>query len=176
MIINFEDLPDVRKEHAQERIGFAGGCFDLVHEGHIFGMERCKELIGPLGILVVGVSSDERVRQRKGPGRPFREQLGRIIVVNALRPVDYTFIMPMPEEGGDTPTIQVIKALRPDVFADHEENRERWTPVIPLLNSLGTELKFNDAMRYDSTTDIARRVATQSNIDPVAERPIGSTQ
>ena len=33
--------------------------------------------------------------------------------------------MPMPNEI-DTPTMQVMKTLKPDIFMDHEENKDRW--------------------------------------------------
>jgi D-beta-D-heptose 7-phosphate kinase/D-beta-D-heptose 1-phosphate adenosyltransferase len=153
MIATFDRLAEIREKHNQERIVFAGGCFDLVHEGHVVGMRFCKAMGD---VLVVGVSSDERVRQRKGPGRPVRSELARL----AVKPVDYAFIMPMPITDGDTPTIQVIRALRPDVFADHEENRSRWAgPGEQLINELGTELRFNTTDRRDSTTQIVARVA-----------------
>lgn len=154
MIVNFEELPEVRERHAQERIVLAGGCFDLVHEGHVSGMNRCKSMGD---VLVVGVSSDARIKQRKGPGRPIRNETSRLILVEALRPVDYAFLMPMPTEA-ETPTIQAIKMLRPDVFADHLENHDRWTPSRKSIESLGTELVFNDSERLDSTTEIIKRI------------------
>jgi D-beta-D-heptose 7-phosphate kinase/D-beta-D-heptose 1-phosphate adenosyltransferase len=155
MIVNFEDLPSIRTNHQDERIVLAGGCFDIVHEGHVLGMEYCKS---NGDILVVGISSDERVRQRKGEGRPYRHQAGRIAVVNALKPVDYTFIMPMPTE--QTPTIQAIIMLRPNVFMDHIENYDRWEPSRQQIETLGTELIFNTTPRLDSTTEIISRIQT----------------
>jgi len=47
--------------------GFAHGCFDLLHEGHLhFFAEahtRCE-------YLIVGINHDDSVRRLKGPGRP----------------------------------------------------------------------------------------------------------
>ena len=75
MIVDYEILPEIREKLWDRTIVFAGGCFDLVHEGHVTGMQYCKS---KGNLLVVGVSSDERVRQRKGPNRPIRTELGRI--------------------------------------------------------------------------------------------------
>ena len=163
MIVDFDELPAVRERHQAERVVLAGGCFDIVHEGHVLGMEYCK---AQGDILVVGVSSDERIKQRKGEDRPIRHELGRIAVVNALRSVDYTFIMPMPSE--QTPTVQAILALRPDYFMDHRENEERWEPSRQYIESLGTRLLFNDSPRLTSSTDIIQTIIQRANAAPMS--------
>lgn len=153
MIVNFEDLPDVRQKHSSETIVFMGGCFDIVHEGHAEGVSLCKSAAD---VLVVGVACDERVRQRKGPTRPIRSETGRLMLVDALKPVDYSFLMPMPQD--DSPTLQVIKALEPDVFMDHRANWERWTDALSRIEGLGTQVVFSDSPKLDSTTHIIQRV------------------
>ena len=154
MIVDYAELRELRGKYTEEKIVFAGGVFDLVHEGHVAGMQYCKDMGD---ILIVGVSSDERVRQRKGHSRPIRAEQGRMRLVDALKPVDFTFLMPLPNSV-DTPTIQVVKWLSPDIFADHIENRLRWEGSRDILESLGVELVFNVTNRLDSTTDIIRRV------------------
>ena len=158
MIVDYETLPQLREDQRDKVIVFAGGCFDLVHEGHVSGMQYCKSK-GDL--LVVGVSSDERVKQRKGPNRPIRTEVGRIILVDALKPVDYSFIMPLPD-GIDTPTIKVIKSLKPDIFMDHEENRDRWVSSIQTIKDIGTTVIFNTSIRPDSTSMIIERLLKSS--------------
>lgn len=153
MIVNFEDLADIREKHSSEVILFMGGCFDIVHEGHVLGMSYGKSMAD---ILVVGVSGDERVRQRKGPTRPIRSETGRLMLVDALKPVDYTFKMPMPQE--DSPTLQVIKHLKPNIFMDHEANWGRWMEVVSYIEELGTRVVFNDSPVLDSTTRIIQRI------------------
>ena len=160
MIVSFENLPEIRKEHKGKAIVLAGGVFDLVHEGHVAGMQYCKSM-GE--ILVVGVSTDERVKQRKGRQRPIRNERSRLIVVDALKPVDYSFLMPMPND--DTPTIQAIKMLQPNMFADHVENRHRWEASRDQLGELGVELVYNVTNRLDSTTDIISRILVPKGTD-----------
>jgi len=161
MIVTSEQLPEIRRRHRFERIVFAGGVFDLIHEGHVDGLEKRRKL-GDL--LVVGITSDERVQERKGLNRPIRRELGRLSVVNAFRAVDYAFIMPLPAEK--TPTIQVIQALQPDIFVDHHENQHRWEVDRAYIESLGTELAFDDAPKLDSTTDIISRVIDSTRFVP----------
>jgi len=154
MIVNYEYLPIVRKDHRDSRIVFAGGCYDLVHEGHVEGLEWRRDLGD---ILVVGISSDERIELRKGPGRPIRPELGRLAVVAAFRAVDYAFIMPMPAEV--SPTMQVLHSLKPDVFVDYQDNKGRWPPETEeYIRSLGVEFIYDDQPKRDSTSDIIERV------------------
>jgi D-beta-D-heptose 7-phosphate kinase/D-beta-D-heptose 1-phosphate adenosyltransferase len=153
MIVPFESLPNVRHTHEDERIVFAGGCYDLIHEGHVESLEWRRSQ-GDL--LVVGVSRDERVEQRKGPGRPIRPELGRLAVVSAFRAVDYAFLMPHPNE--QTPTMQVLSTLRPNIFIDSTESRERWLEEQEVMNRLGVTLQFDEQEKRDSTTDIIERI------------------
>lgn len=153
MIVSFENLSNIREENASKSIVFMGGCFDIMHEGHITGMNYCKSM-GDL--LVIGVSPDERVKQRKGPSRPIRSEMGRLILVDAIRPVDYSFLMPMPQE--ESPTLQVISHLRPDIFVDQKTNWSRWTDALSQIRGLGTQVIFNESPVLDSTTQIIQRV------------------
>lgn len=155
MIIEYSDLPEIRRQHSDSTVVFAGGVFDLVHEGHVVGLDYCKSMGD---ILIVGVSSDERVKQRKGELRPIRNEAGRLAVINAFKSVDYSFIMPMPTET-ETPTIQVISSLRPDIFADHIENEHRWEPSRGFIESFGTKLLYNITIRLDSSSEIIDRIS-----------------
>ncbi|MBI3343244.1 adenylyltransferase/cytidyltransferase family protein, partial [Candidatus Gottesmanbacteria bacterium] len=51
-----------------------GGCFDLLHYGHIRFLEEAKKLGDH---LVVALESDENVRRMKGEGRPIHTQAQR---------------------------------------------------------------------------------------------------
>lgn len=153
MVVGFENLSQIREQNSSQSIVFMGGCFDIVHEGHVSGLTHCKSM-GDL--LVVGVSQDERVRQRKGPDRPIRNEVGRLALIDSLKPVDYSFLMPMPKE--ESPTIQVIRSLRPDIFVDQKSNWERWTDAITQIEELGTKLVFNDSEILNSSTQIIQKI------------------
>lgn len=155
MIVKFDELPDIRKHHEGEKMVLSGGVFDIVHEGHVRGLEFCRSLGD---VLIVGVSSDARVRERKGPTRPIRHELGRMAVVDAFKAVNYTFILPPAIEGEESPTIRSIKQLQPDIFADHLENAGRWEPSRNYIESLGTMLMFNTTDRPDSSTGIIQKI------------------
>ena len=69
------------------RVGFVNGCFDLLHVGHIEMLEYAKSMCDH---LVVAVDTDQRVRQSKGPTRPFNNVDDRQRMLIALRAVDET--------------------------------------------------------------------------------------
>ena len=66
------------------KIGYTTGTFDLFHVGHLNLLEKAKE---NCEILIVGVSTDELVKEYKGelPVIPFED---RIRIVGALKCVD----------------------------------------------------------------------------------------
>src|ERR1700693_2023255 len=49
------------------KIGFANGCFDLLHDGHIHLLKECRKYCD---VLVVALNGDESVKSLKGNGRP----------------------------------------------------------------------------------------------------------
>ena len=54
-------------KQCNKKIVFTNGCFDILHVGHIRYLSEARSLGD---ILVVGVNSDESVRNLKGPSRP----------------------------------------------------------------------------------------------------------
>ena len=89
------------------RLVATGGCFDLLHPGHL-GLLRAARALGDG--LVVCLNSDESVRRRKGPGRPIVPAADRVAMLEALEPVDAVAVF-----DEDTPAA-LLELLRPDVW------------------------------------------------------------
>jgi D-beta-D-heptose 7-phosphate kinase/D-beta-D-heptose 1-phosphate adenosyltransferase len=85
-----------------------GGCFDLLHAGHVRALEAARALGDR---LIVCLNSDASVRRIKGSDRPVVGQDDRAAVLRALSCVDAVAIF---EE--DDPRA-VLRALRPHVWA-----------------------------------------------------------
>lgn len=88
-------------------IAFTNGCFDILHEGHIFSLSKAAS---EADILIVGVNSDSSTKRLKGADRPINNEHSRSLLLAALVIVDYVVIF---EE--DTP-LDLIKAVAPDVL------------------------------------------------------------
>ena len=85
-----------------------GGCFDLLHAGHVATLRAAR---GLGDCLVVCINSDDSVRRLKGPVPPAGDRADRARVLEALEFVDAVVVF---EE--DTPA-EVLDRLRPDVWA-----------------------------------------------------------
>ena len=118
-IIQFDDLPLIRKRHKGEKIVFCSGSFDLLHAGHILFFEDCKKY-GV--ILVVMVGSDKNVRSYKGGSRPILNESVRLKVVSSLKPVDYA-LLDYDAKDGDVFAIltRIFKNLQPDYYVVNED-------------------------------------------------------
>src|SRR3954465_9979321 len=88
-------------------IAFTNGCFDILHEGHIFSLSQAAK---EAEILIVGVNSDESVKRLKGKTRPVNNQHSRSLILASLLMIDAVVIF---EE--DTP-LELIKTVQPDVL------------------------------------------------------------
>lgn len=139
----------VRHRECGERIVFTNGCFDLLHPGHLEGLRQARALGD---CLVVGVNSDESVRQLKGADRPIVPLAERMELLRAIRWVDH--VVPF---DGDTPA-ELITTLRPDVYAKGAEWRNRAMPEAEVARSVGGDVVFLDLVPGYSTTDIVARI------------------
>ena len=63
------------------------GTFDVVHLGHIKLFQHAKALY-PNSTICVGVDTDDRVRQLKGPNRPINPLPLRVEFLKAIRFID----------------------------------------------------------------------------------------
>jgi D-beta-D-heptose 7-phosphate kinase / D-beta-D-heptose 1-phosphate adenosyltransferase len=85
-----------------------GGCFDLLHAGHVHTLQAARALGD---CLIVCLNSDASVRRIKGSDRPLVPEEDRAAVLQALSCVDAVVFF-----DEDTPEA-VLSSLRPDVFA-----------------------------------------------------------
>lgn len=96
------------REHRKGKsLVFTNGCFDLLHPGHIQGLEQARALGDA---LVVGINSDSSVRELKGAGRPVLPELERAEILAALECVDAVVIF------DELTPREIITALLPDVL------------------------------------------------------------
>ena len=85
---------------------FTNGCFDILHRGHIELFKFCR-LQHAYKQVVVGVNSDESIKELKGPDRPIMSEEDRIAVLLAIQWIDYVIIF-------DTKSVlPLIEALKP---------------------------------------------------------------
>ncbi|MEU3557949.1 D-glycero-beta-D-manno-heptose 1-phosphate adenylyltransferase [Streptomyces fragilis] len=128
----------------------AGGCFDLLHAGHVGLLEEARRLGD---CLVVCVNSDASVRRRKGDGRPVNPLADRVRVLKALACVDAVAVF-----DEDTPA-QLLARLRPDVWVKGGDYAGADLPEAALLEEWGGQAVLLPYLDGRSSTRLAARAA-----------------
>ncbi|HWR47556.1 MAG TPA: PfkB family carbohydrate kinase [Pseudonocardiaceae bacterium] len=113
------------------RLVATGGCFDLLHPGHLSLLRQARALGDA---LVVCLNSDESVRRRKGPGRPIVPAADRIALLEALEPVDAVITF-----DEDTPTA-LLETLRPDLWVKGGDYTVGDLPEAPVVRRHGGQI------------------------------------
>lgn len=90
----------------------AGGCFDILHLGHIKFLKQAKK---QGHILIILLESDESVQKLKGNNRPINQLLDRAEILAAIEFVDYVIPLEgiLDNQGWD----KLIYNLNPDIIA-----------------------------------------------------------
>jgi D-beta-D-heptose 7-phosphate kinase/D-beta-D-heptose 1-phosphate adenosyltransferase len=89
------------------RVVATGGCFDLLHAGHVSMLREARRLGD---CLVVCLNSDTSVRALKGPDRPLVTADDRARVLMALECVDAVAVF------DELTPVELLERLRPDVW------------------------------------------------------------
>ncbi len=132
------------------RVVATGGCFDLLHAGHVASLQAARRLGD---CLLVCLNSDSSVRRLKGPGRPVLGERDRAAVLAALGCVDAVVVF---DEA--TPEA-VLSRLRPDIFAKGGDYVVADLPEAKLLRSWGGEVVLLPYLEGRSTTQILEEVS-----------------
>lgn len=149
-ILTYQQLTKVVKAHRdlEQTIVLTQGTYDMVHVGHGRYLQDAKKRGD---VLIVGVDSDEKVRQRKGVGRPIVPEEERVEMLTYFSSVDHVVIKPLQAEKWS-----LIKLVRPDVLIVTEE---AYTPVqLEQLGQFCGQVEVLSRKALTSTSAKIRRV------------------
>ena len=151
IVSNRNNLASLIQEHRnlKQTIVFTNGCFDLLHLGHVTYLTQAKTLGD---ILIIGVNSDESIRQLKGANRPVNCLSDRLAILAALESVNY--VIPFTES---TPR-DLIQIIRPDIYVKGGDYTPEMLPEVPLVEELGGKVKILPYVSNISTTAIVNRI------------------
>jgi len=153
-ILPWDQLPVWRaacRERGQKLV-VTNGCFDLLHLGHVTYLESARE---QGDALLIGVNSDQAVRQLKGPSRPVNAEFDRAAVLAALQSVDAVCIF------HEKRATRFLEYCQPDIYVkggdytidtiDQEERR--------LVEGMGGRIIILPIVPGRSTTTTLERIA-----------------
>lgn len=137
-----------------------GGCFDLIHVGHLHLLEYAATLND---LLVVAVLSDRYVQTYKHSNRPVINERQRASMVASIRGVDHVYIA---DESPNSP--EVLSLLIPDsiVFGAEAGNESRIQQRIDQVSASSPKTNVRLLPRYGEET-----VSTGYIIRKIREMP-----
>jgi rfaE bifunctional protein nucleotidyltransferase chain/domain len=125
-----QDLDTLRRRGGG-RLVATGGCFDLLHTGHVRLLHQARQLGDALVVLL---NSDSSVRALKGPTRPVMPAEDRARVLSALECVDKVIIF------DELSPEKTLDALRPDVWVKGGDYAEADLPEAEVVRRHGGEV------------------------------------
>lgn len=120
------------------------GTFDVIHLGHLHLLSYARSIIN--SYVYVLIDSDRRVRELKGPKRPFNSEYERASLLFALKYVDRVDIFDSAEELEN-----IIKNFEPDLMVKGSDYKNSHI----IGSQYCKEIKFYDRLeKYSSTKKI----------------------
>jgi len=144
-----KSIADTLREK-NKKIVFTNGCFDILHKGHVQYLDIAKSFGD---ILILGLNSNDSVKQLKGEDRPINDQDDRAYILGALESVDYVVIFDQ-----ETP-IDLIKLVQPDILVKGGDYKDKEV----VGSDIAKEVKLVQFVDGKSTTKTIEKIK-QSNI------------
>ncbi len=129
------------------RVVATGGCFDLLHTGHVRLLRQARDLGDSLVVLL---NSDSSVAALKGPGRPVMEAADRARVLAALGCVDAVCVF------DELSPEAVLDRLRPDVWVKGGDYRADCLPEADVVIRYGGEVVILPTVPGYSSSNLIR--------------------
>ncbi|MBP8273982.1 MAG: adenylyltransferase/cytidyltransferase family protein [Acidobacteria bacterium] len=150
----FTNDDDLKRAIADDRaagrvVGFANGCFDILHVGHVRYLEGARALVDR---LIVAVNDDASVRGLKGEGRPVMPGTARAELLAALRCVDYVILFGEPTVG------RLLQELQPDVHCKGTDYTVESVPERAIVQAYGGRTAIVGDPKDHSTRDLLARI------------------
>jgi D-beta-D-heptose 7-phosphate kinase/D-beta-D-heptose 1-phosphate adenosyltransferase len=156
IILDYPDLIPILEQLRKQdkRIVLTQGSWDMLHVGHARYLEEAKKYGD---VLIVGTDSDEKIRKRKGPGRPVVPQEERLEMLTYIRSVDYVVLKPE-----IAPKYSLIKLVKPDTLIVIKENYD--------------EQQISEVAEFCGEVKVLPRMATTSTSAKLRSVQIGQTK
>ena len=131
------------------------GCFDVLHAGHAFSLNKASEL-GDL--LFVGLNSDKSVKKIKGNQRPINSEDNRAYLLNSLQAVNGVFIFENQNLAKE------ILLLEPDIYTKSDDyNYENINAEErDALRKVGAQVHFVPLVKDLSSSSIIEKMKDQT--------------
>jgi D-beta-D-heptose 7-phosphate kinase / D-beta-D-heptose 1-phosphate adenosyltransferase len=141
------------------RLVATGGCFDLLHRGHVSLLEQARALGDA---LIVCLNSDSSIRRVKGASRPVVGQDDRARVLQALAAVDGVAIF-----DEETPA-DLLARLQPDIWVKGTDYANRPMPEADVVRQFGGQIVLVPVIPGYSTSRLVDTATLNRRLDESA--------
>ena len=148
-IINREELKKILSKNRPKIVGFSSGAFDLLHPGHLDYLKKAKE---QCDLLIVGLNTDNSIRNYKNEIRPIMPEDARAKILAALEIVDYVFLF---DELNNNKNIE---ELRPNIYFKASDYSNKPLTSKPIIEAYGGKVVLIDIEEHFSSTDIINSI------------------
>jgi len=111
LIIRYEELQQRKKEFKDKTTVLVGGCFDLIHFGHLKFLEAAKK---QGNYLIVALESDEFIKKNKRK-ISVHQQNERAEILSSLNMIDMVIMLPLFSTNDEY--FELVKTVHPSVIA-----------------------------------------------------------
>jgi rfaE bifunctional protein nucleotidyltransferase chain/domain len=125
---------------------FVNGTFDVLHRGHLALLNYARSLGD---YVVVGIDTDERVKEKKGSSRPINSAEDRALMLVNLKSVDEVKYF-----GTDDELKNLVKSVKPDIMVVGSD----WKDKSVIGSYYAAKLLFFDRIDEYSTTKIIQGI------------------
>lgn len=139
----------LKNGRSHKSVVLVGGCFDVLHLGHVTFLGKAKKVGDKLVVLL---ESDENISKNKGNNRPVNNQENRAKLLMSLRMVDK--VIRLPEMKTDDEYLKIIKKIRPNIIAVTKDDKNLAKKEIQ-AKEVGAKLVIvTNLIPYQSTSKI----------------------
>ncbi len=130
-------------------IVFTNGCFDILHVGHVRYLKAARDLGD---CLILGLNSDQSVRNLKGPTRPINNQDDRAEVLSALSAVDYIVIFE------ESTAENLISQIKPSIYVKGGDYNIKDLPESTIVSHHGGQTILIPEVIGKSSSNIIKKI------------------
>ena len=148
-VCSIDEICSDLKLNQNKNIGFTNGCFDLIHQGHIFYLKEARK---KCDFLILALNSDQSIKKIKGKDRPILNQDERSEVLKNFSFIDRIVIF-----NENTP-IKLIKKIKPDTIFKGDDYTLKEVVGFEEVKKWGGEVILIKCVKGKSTSSIIRKI------------------
>lgn len=156
LISGLNDVGKILSSLRKKKLVLLGGCFDLLHFGHISFLGRAKNLGD---ILIVALECDEFIKRRKKK-IPIHSQEERAKILASLRMVDLVILLPFFARDDDY--LRLVKIISPRIIAITEGDPQRWNKT-KFAKAVGARVVATPIIKRFSSSSIVSYAPISGN-------------